>query len=44
MLLSFKRTIYRQHFIKTVGAILEKIEMFIFFLCELPLIFAASLK
>ena len=37
-MLCFDYTINPQNLIKLVGAIIEKIEILIFFLCELPLI------
>ena len=44
MLLGYEYTINTQNLIKIVVAIFEKIEMFNFFLCELPLILMVSLK
>ena len=44
ILLEFECTINSQNLIKIVGAISEKIKMFIFFSCELPLILALGGK
>ena len=44
ILLGFKCTIDTQHLNKIVGAIFEKIEIFNFFLCELPLILGVTRK
>ena len=44
MLLGFECTINVKHFIKIFSAIFEEIEIFIFFLRELPLILTVRLK
>ena len=44
ILLGFERTINPENLIKIVGAIFEKIKIFIFFSCELPLILGVEGK